>query len=634
MGVCAIMPVAAGNNDPTVMTVAGKKVPLSEFEYLYSKNNGQQMTPMSVSEYADLFTVYKLKVAAAEAAGIDTTAAFKAEFTKYRNELAEPYLRDEAEEKRLIDEAYSHMNREVKVSHIMLDKGKTPEEGRQRVAKLDSLRSAIIAGADFADLARRNSVDRSAATNGGLMGWIMAGRYPYTFEKAAYDTPVGGISEVVESPFGYHIVRVEAERPARGEVLTRHILKLTRGMNDEAKAAVKVTIDSIYGLLAGGADFADIASRESQDRGSAKDGGMLPWFGAGMMVPEFDEAAFSLENGGLSKPFETSYGYHIINRIDSRGVPSLDEARDKIVAMMKRDGRYDLPREQRLHELRGRYGAKLYDSNVESLKASINDHGSLDSSLVATFNSYPVVLGEVDGNVFSTINIFAEALPENPMAVDAACAYVDSRLDAMLDSLTVDAEIERLKKTNPEFRNLVNEYHDGMLLFEISNSNVWNRASSDKEGQDGYFAAHRDRYTWDSPRYKGYIVYSINDSVAALVDDFLKTLPAVDSLSSELKERFNRMVRAERVLAGKGDNKIVDYAVFGGEAPEMRGLWKHAVVYGGRLIDAPEEAADVKGRVITDYQAELEREWVDDLKSKYPVKVNKKVLKKLQSPKI
>lgn len=630
LGVLALAPATAKDNDPTVMTVAGKKVPLSEFEYLYNKNNGQQMTPMSVGDYAELFKIYKLKVAAAEAAGIDTTAAFKAEFTKYRNELAEPYLYDKEEEERLINEAYSHMSKEVKVSHVMIDKGRSPSEAEARRATLDSLRSVILAGGDFADIARRYSIDRSARSNGGELGWIMAGRYPYAFENAAYETPVGEISEVIESPFGYHIVRVEGERPSRGEVLARHILKLTRGKDEAGSQLAKAQIDSIYELIVAGADFAEVAARDSEDPGSAKEGGMLPWFGAGMMVPEFENVAFSLENGGISKPFATSYGYHIINRIDSRDVPSLDEAREKITAMMKRDGRDRLPRKKRLEQLGKEFGAKVYDDNVASLMAAIKDYGSLDSSIVATFNAYPVVLGEVNGNVFSTVNLLAKPMPKPAMGVAEAETYIKAMIAAITDEMVIDTEIARIAEKDTDFRNLLNEYHDGMLLFEISNDEVWNRASADKEGQERYFESHRDKYAWDAPKYKGYIVYSVNDSVAALVNDFLKTNPAVDSLSSQLRERFKHMARAERVLAGKGDNKMVDWLVFNAPEPEMRGVWKRAEVYGGEMIDAPREAADVRGAVIADYQAELEKQWVDRLKSKYPVKVNKKALKKLQ----
>ncbi|MDE6190372.1 MAG: peptidylprolyl isomerase [Muribaculum sp.] len=629
-GALALSPAVAKDNDPTVITVAGKKVPLSEFEYLYNKNNGQQMSPMSVDEYAELFKIYKLKVADALAAGIDTTAAFQAEFKKYRNELAEPYIYDKDEENRLVDEAYAHMTREVKISHVMIDKGRTPSEAALRKATLDSLRTVILNGGDMADIARRYSIDRSAKSNGGELGWITGGRYPYTFENTAYNTPVGEISEVIETPFGYHIVRVEGERPSRGEVLARHILKLTRGKNEAGKELAKAQIDSIYKVLAAGADFADVATRESEDPGSAKDGGLLPWFGAGMMVHEFESVAFSLENGAISEPFSTSYGYHIINRVDSRDIPSLDESREKIMGLMKRDGRSELPRKKRIADLRTKFGTKINDANVASLKEAVKTNGSLDSALVAAFVGAPLVVGEVGGKEFTSAEMFAKPLPKNSLSVEEADFYIDAMVNSVADGMAIDAEIARIAQNDADFRNLINEYHDGMLLFEVSNEKVWNRASVDSEGQSKYFESHRDKYKWDSPKYKGYIVYSVNDSVSALVSDFLKTNPPVDSLSKMLNKQFKHMARAERVLAGKGDNKMVDYLLFGAPQPEMRGVWKHAELYGGEMIDAPQEVADVKGAVIADYQAELEKQWIDDLKSKYPVKVNKKALKKLQ----
>lgn len=632
LGVASMMPVAAKSNDPIVMTVGNEKVPLSEFEYLYNKNNGQQMTPMTVDEYVDLFSVYKMKALEAKAEGMDTVAAFKAEYAKYRDELAEPYLRDTQEEQRLIDEAFSHLSHEVRVRHVMLDKGRTPEDGKLAVAKLDSIRTEILNGADFADMARRYSIDRTARSNGGLMNWIAPGRYPYSFEKAAYDDSIGEISPVIETPFGYHIVRLEEMRPARGEALVRHILLMTRNMDDEQKQVVKQRIDSIYDALIAGADFAQMAVAMSQDPGTAPDGGMLPWFSTGVMVPEFEDVAFSLEDGAISKPFPTSYGYHIINKLDSRGVPSREQARDKILNTMKRDGRYDQPHLKRMADLRKKFGARLYDNNVESLKASINDHGSLDSSLVATFINYPVVLGEVNGNVFSTINLLAD-FEGKPMAPEEAKQFVDEKLQSIIDDITIDAEVAEIAKTDTDFRNLLTEYHDGLLLFDIAKENVWDKASFDKEGQEAYFLSHRDSYTFDAPKYKGFIVYSVNDSIAGLVNDYLATKPAVDSLTSHLKANLGHMARVERVLAGKGENKVVDYLVFDGPDPELKGVWKRAVVYGGRMIEAPEEVADVKGKVIADYQSSLEKSWTEKLKSKYPVKVNKKVLKKLHSPK-
>ncbi len=212
---------AAKEEDPELMTVNGKSVPLSEFEYLYQKNNSQQLQPQSLDEYVDMFVTYKLKVADAEAAGLDTLESFKREFNGYRNELARPYLHDTETEERLINESYSHMQEEVDVSHIMLSLGMNPEEVRAQKDRLDSIRTEILAGnASFEDMALQFSIDRAAKRNQGHMGFITANQYPYTFETAAYQTAPGEISPVIETPFGYHIVKVNGKRPARGQVLT------------------------------------------------------------------------------------------------------------------------------------------------------------------------------------------------------------------------------------------------------------------------------------------------------------------------------------------------------------------------------------------------------------------------------
>ena len=287
----AILSGAAKKNDPTLMTVNGKPVKVSEFTYLYNKNNQQQAEPQTLDEYVDMFVNYRLKVADAEAAGLDTTAAFKKEYDGYCDDLAKPFLTDSTVVEKLSREAYERMKKNVKVSHIMLPIGRTPDERMANRARLDSIRTAILNGADFGDMAVKYSSDRSAQRNRGSMGYVKSGSFPYPFEYAAYNTPVGQISEVIDdAPYGWHIIRVDDVRPDAGEWHARHILKLTRGLDEAAAAAKKAQIDSIYNVLAGGADFAEVAAKESEDPGSARRGGDGGWFGSGRMVPEFENA--------------------------------------------------------------------------------------------------------------------------------------------------------------------------------------------------------------------------------------------------------------------------------------------------------------------------------------------------------
>ena len=625
---------AKKGDDPTLMTVAGKDVKLSEFEYLYKKNNSQQLQPQTLDEYVDMFVTYKLKVADAEAAGIDTTAAFIKEFSGYRDELARPYLRDAAVEDSIIAATYRNMQEEVDVSHVMVALERTPEKIAAKRAFLDSLRTEIVAGrADFAAVADQYSIDPAVKRNHGHMGYIVPNRYPYSFEEAAYATAVGEISPVIATPFGYHIVKVNNRRPARGTVLAQHILKLVpRDATPEAAAAKQAQMDSIYTLLKSGADFSDMASRESEDPGSARKGGMLPWFGPGEMVPEFETVAFSLANDSISKPFATSYGIHIIHRLDGRGVQPLEQARQEIMGAMARDDRGTMADRRRYEELRKMYNAQIVESTRNLVIDAIKANNGIDSAFVAKYaaDNTPIV---IVARKAAPVSRLFEGMRRNKrrQALEPAIETFNHLVDNLLQSETLDHEKTQLENRYPDFRNLSNEYRDGMLLFEISNRNVWDRASQDKEGLQRFFQANRDRYKWDAPKYKGFVIYTDGDSINNAVKSFLaEKKPQADSVARELRAEFGRDVKIERVIVAKGENPVIDHVAFGGATPALNGKWNSYVVYEGKLLDAPEEAADVRGQVTSDYQAELEKEWVKELRSKYKWKINNKILKRVK----
>ncbi len=547
--------LAATKADPVLLTVNGKDIRLSEFEYLYHKSNSQQQEPQSVDEYLELFVNFKLKVADAEAAKLDTTKAFRDEFDEHRHRLAEPYLIDSAEVERMVGHAYSHLLEEVSVSHVMMTGDNAPRT-------LDSLRNVILSGAStFEQVACNYSVDPSATRNSGHLGFVPAGATPYLFEDAMYSTAVGEISPVIFSGVGYHIIRVDARRPAKGEVSASHILKLTRGLNEEQQAVARRQIDSIYALVKSGADFEDLARRESQDPGSARQGGSLGWFGSGRMVQPFDSIAFALADGEVSEPFATAFGYHIIKKNGHRGVQPLDSVRRVITSVLERDGRMQMARQHFSDSLRTVYGG----------------------------------------------NITAEA--------------------------AIDRYIGELSQTNTDYRNLLNEYRDGILLFDISNTKVWEKAASDEVALENYFEANRSKYSWSKPRYKGYVLYATTDSVLALARqriDAVDQSMSADSLARILRTEFGKVVKIERVLSARGDSPVVDYVAFGGSKPAAKRAWSAYASFWGKVINAPETVADVRGAVTSDYQSELETQWIDELHKTYRVKINRKVLKKVK----
>ena len=628
---CSIAALAKSAKDPVVMTVNGRDIRLSEFEYLYNKNNSQQSARQSVDDYVDLFIDYKLKVADAEAAGIDTTAAFLTEFNGFRDELAEPYIADSALRDSLYSEAYHHMLRQVKVSHIMVPGGDTPAGRKTSAARLDSIREAIVSGkTTFAEAAMANSIDKPSAMRGGLMGWLTPSRFPWAFEKAAYDTPVGSVSPVIDSGYGLHIILVNDSRPARGEVEASHILKLTRGLSPEAAAVKKAQIDSIYTLVAAGADFADMATRESEDPGSAARGGALGWFGAGVMVNEFDSVAFALADNEISKPFATTFGYHIIKRGGHRAPASYEESLEAIKQAISRDERDQMPRRAGLAKLGRRYGASVDSATIAGLCLSMG--AQPDSTVLDKLASDKAVIAKTaDGRSLTAADI-----------VPALRTYKFNSLAQLSDMLTAETAkaveksvIERaridLLENEPAYRNLVNEYRDGILLFDISNRKVWDRAAKDKEGLEEYFSRHRDKYTWDTPRYKAFLFFTPNDSVLAEALAYAETIPSDNPTTfvADMRKKFGRDLKIERVIAAEGENPITDYLGFGAAkpAPSSTRLSTYGA-FKGRKINAPEEASDMRGTVVNDYQDELLNQWLSELRKKYPVKVNQKVLKK------
>ena len=621
--------LSAKDKDPVLMEVGGDKVTLSEFEYLYHKNSQQQIEKEPLDKYVDRFVVYKLKVADAKAAGIDTTKSFVKEYTMYRNDLARPYLTDSTAFDRLAHEAYERMQREVEVAHIMLPTGEWEirEKSKQ---KLDSLKQCIENGQDFSELAKSYSIDRSAMVNGGNMGYITVGRTPYSFEYAAFTTPVGQMS-IVQTDYGMHLIKVLDNRPSQGEVSVEHILKMfPRNANDSIISVLTAEMDSIYDLVVNkGGNFEEIAKKESDDRGSGQAGGLLPWFGAGRMVPEFEKVAFELKKGEISKPFRSRFGIHIVKKLDNRSIGSFEDNRDNIMRMIKMDERALIPQQERVEQLKKEYGLKENSKFLELVKAEVEKYGTYDSVLIGR-------LHEIDCEAFSfadkkvnskeITSMLNYSVKLNP---DAIVTYVENLMHSKENRMIVDYELENLPAKYPDYRNLLNEYYDGMLLFEISNRNVWDKANRDKEGLEAFFQAHKDKYKWEEPRFKGYLIYASNDSVSNAIKNAMDTLGG-DTLFVSLRKQFKGNIRIEYQLVKKGENAVVDEIAFGGKKAENPGRFPVYFAYDYKIIEQPEEATDVKGQVTADYQNQLEEQWVAQLRNKYKVKINKKVLKQVQ----
>ena len=576
----AAMSVMALAQSETLMTINGKAVSAEEFLYIYEKNNqAGAVDPKTMDEYLEMFINFKLKVAEAEAQGIDTTASFIKELKGYRAQATPKYMQDEAAMDSLVEMSWRHLSKDRRAAHIAIQCpmnadmtteaealakineayervtiGKGVMKGKGKKAKL--VRQKVEA---FDKVAREMSTDPQVQETGGELGWITPFRYVYPLEEAVYNTPVGKVSEPFRTQYGFHIVLVEEEIDHK-EVKASHIMKMVPA--DSLDAIKKALIDSIANIVTP-ENFAEVAQRESDDRGSSARGGSLGWFGKGMMVKQFEEAAFSMENGEISAPVRTQYGWHILYKEDERGIQPLDSMRAQIHRQVLRDERANEADKSFIRKARAEYNlpAEMSDADVK--------------------------------------------------------AYVD----------------EHLEEKYPEFRNLVQEYHDGILLFEVSLKEVWDKAAKDTAGLEAYFKANKKNYTWDKPHYKGYLVQAKNEKVAKAAESIIKNAKR-DSVDKYVESRLNtdsvKFVKVQYGLWEVGRNKLVDRFGF-----KQRDAYKPNPEYPvvrcvGKKIKAPQTWDDEKGKVTTDYQDYLEAQWVKALREKYPVVINQEVWEKIK----
>jgi len=642
------------NNDPVLMTIDNIPVHRSEFLYLYTKNNAQnELDKKSLQDYLTLFENFKLKVIEAEKEGMDTTAAFKDEFLSYRRQLTPPYLTDTLLKDSLEHQAYRHLLKDIDVSHILirLKPNASPADTLKAYNEIMAIRDRVtkpriempmknghinkkakpmmLPPESFEKVAREVSQDPSVAQNDGHIGYITGFMTIYPFENTAYHTPVDSVSMPVRTAYGYHLIKVNHIRPSRGEVEVAHIMIFAqKGSPDSVIVAAKNRIDSIYHVLQNGADFATTAREASQDRSSAVNGGVLPWFGTGFMVKEFEDTAFALKKGEMSHPFQTAYGWHIMKLIDQRPIGSFEQKKEEIDRHIMHDERANMIANGFIQQLKEEYHFKTDTASLNAFYRLAEKHPIDDSIFVAESQTWNAPIAFFDHSQISQ-KAFADYLKANPKSnLSTEKEILDEKWKQFVSNTLMNFEDSQLERKYPAFANLVREYHDGILLFNISNEKIWDKAIKDTQGLEAYFNQHKTNYNWKEPRFKGVIVYCKNLKVKNEAEALLQKAPK-DSISSYLTTHLNKdtsfVVKVDQGLFSKGENPAVDKLIFhtGNFEPDKT---FPVVFYSGKVITKPESYLDVRGLVTADYQNYLDSEWVTQLRKKYPIVVNDSVL--------
>jgi parvulin-like peptidyl-prolyl isomerase len=564
-----------------LMTINGKAISAEEFLYIYEKNNqAGAIDPKSMDEYLDMFINFKLKVAEAEAQGIDTTESFKKELKGYRAQATPKYLQDDSAMDSLVEMSWRHMAKDRRAAHIAIQcpASATPGKADSALALINEAYERVTIGKEvikgkgkkakkvrqpaeaFDAVARELSTDPNVQETGGELGWITPFRYVYPLEEAVYNTAIGAVSAPFRTQYGWHIVLVEEERDHK-EVKASHIMKMVPA--DSLNDVKKALIDSIARIVTKD-NFAEVAQHESDDRGSSTRGGELGWFGKGMMVKAFEETAFGMEAGQISAPFRTQYGWHIIYKQDERGIQPLDSMRTQIERQVKRDERAKEADKSFIRKTRAEYNlpAEMSDADVKT--------------------------------------------------------YADEHLEAKY----------------PELKNLVQEYHDGILLFEVSLREVWDKAAKDTLGLTAYFNANKKNYTWDKPHFKGWLIQAKDKQSAKAAQAIIKSAHP-DSVKSYIAHRVNmdslNYVKVQNGLWEQGKNAAVDVNGLKVKGAEFTPSEEFPVVVCvGKKLKAPAAWDDEKGKVTTDYQDYLEAAWIKKLREKYPVVINEEVWAKIK----
>jgi peptidyl-prolyl cis-trans isomerase SurA len=446
----------------------------------------------------------------------------------------------------------------------------------------------------------------------------------------AYNTKPGTISKPVRTAFGYHIVKVQGRRESQGEILVAHIMRFTEQGNDEKNKSAKFKIDSIYDRVKAGDDFGKLANDLSDDRGSATKNGELPWFGAGRMIPEFENAAFALKNkGDMSAPIQSAYGWHIIKLIDRKGIESFENMKEDLQSKVKRDERASLGLKSFVAKLKSDY---KFTTNNESVKEyySLLDKKTLTDSvfqLEAAKLAKPIMT--IAAKAF-TQSDFTQFLKANSYTDKTAAAdIIDEKYAAFVEKEILAYEDSQLEKKYEDFRFLMQEYHDGILLFEVSNNEVWEKASKDTEGLAKYFNNNKADYKWEKPHFKGRLI-SCKDKETFKAAKAIVKKSHNDSIDKYLRTRLNdsiQHVKIEKNIFVQGDNKQVDKLAFKSKAVvEADKDYPFVFVSGKMLKTLPEDYTDVRGLVTADYQEYLEKEWIAKLRTKFTVEIDKKIL--------
>lgn len=649
---------AQQKDSEVLLTVEEEDVTKTEFLRVYNKNNvnNEKTDEKSIEDYLQRFINFKLKVKAAEELKLDTHSAFIKELAGYREQLVKPYLNDEEAMDSIIREAYNRLKTDIRASHILikLPKNPEPEDTLKAYKKIVEIRDKIVSGeATFKEMAIQESDDPSARDrekterrpfrkgNYGDLGYFTAFNMIYPFETAAYTAKVGEITQPVRTKYGYHIIKVTEKKEAMGTASVAHVfVKTSPDQSKEDSIKSREKIFEAYQKIQDSVDFAEVAKEYSEDRASANVGGRIKPFRCNRIIPEFVQVITGMEIGDISEPFKSDYGWHIVKVLNLIKVGDFEDEKQNVLRRVRKDRRANVSRELVIQRIKKENDYTVNKEKLNELYQTIDStilNANWDIEKAKGLDAVLITLGDET----YTQQDFAKYLHENQTKHIKKDKKIEPYLDQMLEryseKICLAYEKSHLEEKYPEFKNLMKEYRDGMLLFEITDKKVWSKAVEDTTGLKAFYEKNKENYMWGK-RIDAVIYKCKNKDVAKEAHKLVEKAEKKDltnkDILSEINKEEKNLLEIETGKFSKGDNDKIDHIFSNaetglGEIKEKDN--KYYFIKVNDILDPqPKSLDEARGIITADYQDFLEKQWVEKLRKKYDYKVNKDVLKSIK----
>ncbi|WP_215224300.1 peptidylprolyl isomerase [Echinicola shivajiensis] len=631
---------------PYLLKVGNEPIQAEEFLYMLSKNRDfeapeDKLSPEEFEENLELFINYKLKVKEAEALGLHESEEFKREFNAFKEDLKKPYLLENSLQEGELRKAYARMQEVVHAKHILLrfPRNANKEDSIAVFRMAQKIKEKAEAGQDFEELAIEYSQDPSVSNNKGDLGYFTSLQMVYAFEDAVYNLQEGKVSDPVLTSFGYHIIKLVDRKPNPGQIKVAHILVRTDAQDPLSEDRSRRKIADIYTeLQKESSSWSEVCQAYSEDKDTKNRNGELPWFGIGSFIKDFEQAAFSLnEIGEISRPISTPYGYHIIKLIDTKPIPPYEEMEESLKSKILRDSRSTLIKSQVQAIQKSKYNYQERPDNISKTKNLLSDQAY-------EMNAVKNLL-ENEGITDSTLFV----IQSEPRKVSDLISFIENSgevvnieprnffqpwLDKFIETSLTITEENDLIENNEDFRLLIQEYRDGILLFDLMNQMVWQKALLDTAGQESYFEEHQDNYKWKK-RTQAVILKLNQATLLSPAEKFLKDKAYSDELGESIKARFADESPISFEVQ-QGTFEYENHPVLKEINPLDKKLQKvkydgktYLVIAGKTYPEMPKAFNETKGKVIQDFQESLNNNLISLLRNNYIIQINEDEKKKI-----